>query len=503
MYRMANVAPKVGEVLKGTYRLHRKIGEGGMGAVYEARHARLPRSFAVKFLLAQADDDDLERFKREAHVTGSLGHDNIVQVIDFDRSESGVPFMVLEMLDGEDLAHLLAREGKLSLERAVEVVFQAASALDAAHAKGIVHRDLKPSNLFVCNRPGSGTRIKILDFGISKISHSGSLATQTGALLGTPSYMAPEQASGHPGRVDQRTDVFALAAILYECLTGRRAFKGDSVMSTLYQVCTQEPEPIRVYTPEVSEEVEDIVRRAMTKDMESRTPTVVEMRDSLLVACPRAISQRYVQRSAVDLRPRPHSGVSARVSSEERVDDAIGAEPTEVDLSAPLASPAPKRARRVFAVVAALCVIALAVVAARTLGSSATASSAAAMSSEVSPDAQVGTVDAGGTVVAPRAKPAPSSVAAAASTPTVDVQLQITPADAVVKLDGLVIERRALTLAKSATARHLQISSRGFKPQTVRFVPEADGKVVVALKRQRRRTPRKKRPSRIGGGFLD
>src|SRR5689334_9329504 len=184
-------APGVGTVLGGTYRLERLLGRGGMGAVYEARHVRLPRRYAVKLLKLEFahDRDVLDRFRREAEIASSLGHQNIAEVFDFNLSEDGQAYMVLELLEGEDLSNRLA-QGPLKLGQMLAVLRQVASALEAAHSRGIVHRDLKPSNLFLCKRKGGDELVKVLDFGISKVLHTPNTATQTGAILGTPNYMS-------------------------------------------------------------------------------------------------------------------------------------------------------------------------------------------------------------------------------------------------------------------------------------------------------------------------
>ncbi|MEK6606837.1 MAG: serine/threonine-protein kinase, partial [Myxococcota bacterium] len=188
----------IGQVLGGSYRLLRPLGEGGMGVVYEAEHLRLPRRLAVKILHAEIgrEKEVVERFRREAFIASALGHQNIVEVIDFNVTDTGIPFMVLELLEGQDLAARIARFGRLTLAQALPILEQLTRALEAAHAHGIVHRDLKPQNIYLCPRGGRDDFVKILDFGISKMLHSGSIVTRTGSIFGTPNYMSPEQAEG-------------------------------------------------------------------------------------------------------------------------------------------------------------------------------------------------------------------------------------------------------------------------------------------------------------------
>jgi serine/threonine protein kinase len=217
----------IGRTLNATYRLVRPIGSGGMGAILEAQNARLAhKRYAVKLLhpsLAM-DPDTFHRFRREAEIASSLGHDHIVEVHDFNVTPEGEPYMVMEFLDGDDLAARIKARGPMSLAETSFILTQVASALEAAHAAGIVHRDLKPQNIFLCKRFGRDDFVKVLDFGVSKMRDSSSVVTRDHSLLGTPFYMSPEQADGRVAEIDRRTDVFALGALLYEMLTGQMAF---------------------------------------------------------------------------------------------------------------------------------------------------------------------------------------------------------------------------------------------------------------------------------------
>jgi serine/threonine-protein kinase len=263
----------VGAVLGETYRIQSLIGRGGMGAVWAAEHLRLPgKHVAVKVLLdaAAGGEEMLQRFRREAEIASRLGHPNIVEVLDFNTLPTGQPYIVLEYLQGETLASRLG-SGRLPLDEAMAITRQIGSALQAAHRAGVVHRDLKPDNVFLCTpEEDMPTKVKVLDFGISKIRGSQSLRTQDAVLMGTPQYMSPEQATGKNAAVDARTDVFALGAIVYEMLGGQPAFAGGSLAEVVYRVVHGEPTPLRELAPALPENVLTAVERALQKDPAAR-----------------------------------------------------------------------------------------------------------------------------------------------------------------------------------------------------------------------------------------
>jgi serine/threonine protein kinase len=255
--------PLLGQLLDGNYEVVRVIGEGGMGRVYEARHTRLhTKRFAVKVLhheLAR-EPEVVTRFQREAEAASVLTHPNVVGVYDVNTSADGRPYIVAELLQGEDLGKYLDRMGRLPVTEAVRIVRQVCHALGAAHAAGIVHRDVKPENVFLA---GPNAAVKVLDFGISKVSEVSDGLTKTGTVMGTPDYMAPEQARGD--RVDARADVYAVGAILYRALTGRKPFDGTDPMAILTAVLTQEPERPSTLQPTIPLSLELIVQRTMAK----------------------------------------------------------------------------------------------------------------------------------------------------------------------------------------------------------------------------------------------
>jgi eukaryotic-like serine/threonine-protein kinase len=251
---------KAGDVVGGRFELNRPTGSGGMGEVFRARDRASGEVVAVKVLL-EGRAPDAARFAREAQVLAELRHPRIVQYVDHGVTPSGEPYLAMEWLEGEHLLSRLLR-GRPTVGEAVILAIRVAEALGAAHARGIVHRDLKPTNLFLVDRRFD--RVKLLDFGIAHL-HDVTRMTQTGMLIGTPGYMAPEQARN--GQiVDSRADVFALGCVLFECLTGVPAFKGDHIMAVLAKILFEEAPRVRELRPEVPEDVDALVARMLAKE---------------------------------------------------------------------------------------------------------------------------------------------------------------------------------------------------------------------------------------------
>ncbi len=256
----------------GPYRITGRIGEGGMGAVYRAQDTRLGRAVAIKVLTAVtlSDRERLQRFEQEARATGMLNHPNLLTIYDVGNTD-GTPFLVSELLEGETLRERLDR-GAIPPRKAVEIALQIAHGLAAAHDKGIIHRDMKPENIYITKEG----RVKILDFGIAKLSPTASgegptfqmAATEPGIVLGTVGYMSPEQVRGE--QVDRRSDIFAFGAILYEMLSGARAFKRDSSIETLSAIIKEEPKELTELNPNIPPPLERLVRRCLEKDREQR-----------------------------------------------------------------------------------------------------------------------------------------------------------------------------------------------------------------------------------------
>jgi eukaryotic-like serine/threonine-protein kinase len=319
-----------GTVIGGNYEALHQIGRGGMGEVWAAKHTRLPKHVAIKVLHlrgAPLTDDALARFKREAEIACRLKHPNIVDVTDIGQLPSGDPFLVLELLEGEPLSRRLKR-GPMPLDEVRSVVRQVGSALQAAHYQGVVHRDLKPDNIFLLPSPLGGLRVKVLDFGISKIQDSSTVQTQEAVLVGTPQYMSPEQATGSNKDVGPQADVFALGSIVYEMLTGTAAFTGESIAQLVFRVAYEKHTPLAGKVgADVPATAVAAVERALLKDRAQRTADiatfVVEFTGEAITLTP-----------TNNLAPAPQMAVVATPSMELSASLAMG------DTAAPGSQPA-------------------------------------------------------------------------------------------------------------------------------------------------------------------
>ena len=276
------MAPDPTEIAQ-RYQVIKRLGAGAFGTVYKAKDKILGRMVAIKTIrlegLAASGGAGLEelmdRFKREAMVSAQLKHPNIVTIYDIGDSD-GVSYIAMEFIDGVGLDRVIAGAGRLPVDRAAALAAQVADALDFAHKHNVVHRDNKPANIMV--EPGD--RVKVTDFGIAKVTDSAEHLTATGSLLGTPSYMSPEQARG--SAIDGRSDLFAVGAIVYEMVAGKKAFRGDSITGLIFKIITEEPPPLREQDPEIPEELVRIVARALTKDPAGRYQAGRELADDLV-----------------------------------------------------------------------------------------------------------------------------------------------------------------------------------------------------------------------------
>jgi eukaryotic-like serine/threonine-protein kinase len=280
MIAPAHLSPRLeGTVLENAYRLVRLIGQGGMGAVYEATQLRLNKRVAIKLMSSSEISDmvSLMRFHQEAEITSKLGHPHLVNVVDFGTAETGQPYLVMEYLEGEDLDQRLQRTHQIPPETAARIVVQSASALGAAHAQQIVHRDLKPANIFLMQVPGEPEFVKVLDFGISKIKAANAKRlTNVRAVVGTPSYMSPEQATGRADDTDHRADQWALACIAWEMLCGHPPFVADDVTALFYQITRIDPPSLMREVPDLPRGVEEVLRRGLSRNHLDRFPSIRE-----------------------------------------------------------------------------------------------------------------------------------------------------------------------------------------------------------------------------------
>ena len=303
-----------GEVVGGKYRIGRFLASGGMGSVYEAQHTLVKRRFAVKFLhpdLAQRRDL-LARFQREAEAAGALESENVAASVDLGIAGDGSPYIVMEYLVGESLELLLERSGQLALERATDLVAQACRGVQAAHALGIVHRDLKPHNLFVCRREDGTDLVKVLDFGVAKLEvvEKSSAATRTGTVLGTPAYMSPEQARGEKD-VDHHADIYALGAILYELLSGKKPHPGESHNAVLHHIATQPAVPLDSVAPGLPAELVELVARALSGDLAARPASAEALAQALAPWARREIWPAPVLELSAPRHPEPSTTLLA------------------------------------------------------------------------------------------------------------------------------------------------------------------------------------------------
>ena len=265
---------EVGQVIEGKYRIVRLIGEGGMGAVYEGENVRIHRRVAIKVLHAAFTNntDVVQRFEREAQAAGRIGNDHILEVLDLGTLQDGSCFMVMEFLDGDPLNKRIQGRGRLTPRELAPLGKQVLEGLGAAHGAGIIHRDLKPDNIFILKeKAGKADYVKIIDFGISKfqpLAGDGMKMTRTGAVMGTPYYMSPEQASGSR-EADARSDLYAIGVIFYEAVTGHVPFDAPTFNQLLFKIVLSEPPPPRSIVPDLDPAFESIILKAMARDVSS------------------------------------------------------------------------------------------------------------------------------------------------------------------------------------------------------------------------------------------
>ena len=312
-----------GAQLAGRFRLGRMLGRGGYGAVFEAEQTSVGRRCAVKVLVPHvaADPRNTQRFEREARLTSQLAHPNTVVIYDFGLDPTNkVLFLAMEHIEGESLRDRIRVQGTLSLDTTLHIVHQAARSLQDAHERGLVHRDVKPHNIMVTTRGGDPNFVKVIDFGIAKFLDSEPVrmtlrsVTATGTIIGTPAYMAPEQVRSEA--LDGRTDQYSLAVCVYQMLTGRTLFAGDSPIDIATKHLSESPLPIRAFHPglEVNGDFERVLLRALSKEAFDRFPTIREFADELViasgVALPQAVSTGEALRVVDEVADAPTESLS-------------------------------------------------------------------------------------------------------------------------------------------------------------------------------------------------
>ena len=295
-----------GDLIDGKYRIVRLLGEGGMGAVYEGENTRIHRRVAIKVLHAgvASNGDAVARFEREAQAAGRIGSEHIVEVLDLGQLPDGERYMVMEFMDGESPSSRIHHSGRLTAAQVYPIAVQMLEGLGAAHAAGIIHRDLKPDNVYlVRSKKGQSDFVKLLDFGISKFSAVGGefSMTRTGAVMGTPYYMAPEQAKGAKD-IDTRVDIYAAGVILYEAVSGQVPFNADTFNELIFKIVLESPPPVEQVAPGLDPAFAAIITKAMARDLNERFASCAEF-----LAALHAWAQGHVSQA-------PQAGVSYQAS---------------------------------------------------------------------------------------------------------------------------------------------------------------------------------------------
>jgi eukaryotic-like serine/threonine-protein kinase len=454
------------------YRLLERIGRGGMGSVYRGEHTIVGRKVAVKFLHAEfvGNAEIVKRFYREAQSAAAIGHRNIIDVLDVGVSPEGEPYLVMEYLEGESLAGLSRRRWPLDLAAACGIAEPVLRALGAAHAKGIVHRDLKPDNIFIAHVEGEAPIVKLIDFGISKITRGdgSSKLTQTGTCLGTPSYMSPEQARG-ASDVDHRTDLFAMGVILYEMLAGDLPFVGENYNALLIRIITEDPRLPKDVNPDFPDEAVPLVQRALEKNPAQRFQSAAEMlkaigdmsafghRTEHLTSIASTLHNKDV--AGGDLGDLETPGGSGNLAAD--LLNEISSHATPDRWSDTGAKGAARKRRTVIGAAAASAAVMIGALA------------AIALWFQKPPPAKA------------KAEPAPAATvsrSAAAADEGVLVTVKDAPPGATIIFEGAPVPMNPFRAKRTKTVSPLRVEANGFEPFAISIVPEKDVFVVVTMK---------------------
>ena len=528
-----------GRILEGKYEVGPMIAEGGMGVVYEGKHLALGQRLAIKFLMRNMVKSPalLARFQNEARMAASLGHRNIVEIIDMGSTNEKIPFIVMEYLEGHDLAEVLMARTRLPAELAVDFTMQILGALRAVHEKGIIHRDLKPENVFIVEETGGEFTLKIVDFGVSRLdrptARKGMKLTQTGSVFGTPRYMAPEQARGDR-EIDHRVDLYATGVILYEMITGAVPFDREEYNALIIAITTEEPVHVNSHGVQIPAGLDDIVMRALVKDPDMRfanveefmqvlSPFRSEQPSSIEISVPTPPSPPIMKaapagedpedgatsssvQEAVTVRPgsmqSPAPGDPATGSSSdssERVPDTDRTAPGWEGLSG--AHRKPRRSRALW-VILSVCIVL--VVAAGAAGAALYMKERAARSEQAAKEE------------APVDAPVEAPVETPVETPPTSFTLDLEglPEGAEVYVDGLLHPERPVLVARSDGPSEVRIAAPGHEDWERKLAISADLSVPVEMtalpppaeepaggKKSGKKKPRKKKkPAPEGGG---
>jgi len=461
-----NAPSMIGSVLAERYQIIDRLGEGGMATVYRGEHMAIRKPCAIKVLHPEEahKDDIVERFLQEARAASVIDHENVVEITDFGRTEDNLVFLVMELLDGEDLADMLARIDRIPWPRAKPILLQICDALAAAHDKGIIHRDMKPENCFRFERRGNTDFIKVLDFGIAKITSESVVGpralTQTGMVFGTPEYMSPEQAEGRT--VDRRTDIYSLGVILFQLLTGRVPFRGESPTTTLVKHLVEEPPVPSSVTPEagIRPALDELILTALQKDPANRQQDMLEFAAALR-------------------RIDDHGALIGSVALNLADDPPLRAE-----------DPAAVRGRSRLALLLALLLVAA-------------VSAAFFIWREVDPPEAEPPIAVAQPELAPAPEPEPEPIPEL-EPETVTLSINVnTPATVIDPETGEELgstdDDGGIQLVKGDDPRVLRLVAEGYNDTTVEVVPNADVTTRAKLKRQRKRKKGSKSASKPTG----
>ncbi len=464
----------IGKVIAERYKVTARIGAGGMGAVYKARQVGMDRSVGIKVMLREYTQDEriVKRFKVEALAVSRLNHPNTVRIYDFGQMDTGDLYIAMEFLDGKPLDSVLDQTGPMSVNTALHIIKQLASSLAEAHSKGIVHRDLKPENIFLVTVGNDPYFVKVLDFGVAKLKEGdkrlGTL-TQTGAIFGTPKYMAPEQCRGK--EVDGRTDIYAMGVILYQLLTGQVPFSGDSPLAIMLQHVQNKPKPPTLLKPEldIPNEVEEIVMKCLEKDPNARYQSAGEFL-AAISAAEAMLGNRYAHVVYVEPSVRDARKKAARSEA-----------PTVYDTGYMAEKGGARKSNKWL-------IMALVLVVAAGTGGIYWAYTAKHKRRHVRTR----------TVVVPREKTVIKPVIVEKPPQEVTVHLDTTPTGAVVRIDGKDVGRTPFKGMYKRSAKVIQVTldKKGYKPKTIAVNLGESAFIRTQLQRMPAATRRPKRVHR-------